>query len=317
MEREVVLEETDSIAVTVTDVAVDDRGFFYVLDGMNHRVVVFEPQGHRRGTFGTLGEGPAELKSPGGVLVSRAGEVLVGDTGNSRISVWDTSGVFLRTAPCRRGVGRIRWLGATQELIATRSSGGQTSHLLMVVYDLSGTVVRSLGESPAEVFELRRKIGAPISGSAYGVAPEGEVPLCHAGVYHIARYSAEGALSGHLAAPPGSGFVAPSAPPPAFSSQSPQEWAGWWTAIGRLVALTDVVVVQMWAEAKRGVTASRSYLVDVLRRDGKPLWTSIPTDETIVDRLGPSSLLTAFYTGEDKPFSQQVRLRIRSWRRTP
>ncbi|MCR4440517.1 MAG: hypothetical protein QHJ34_14075 [bacterium] len=299
----------------VTDVAVDERGFFYVLDATAHCVHVFDNTGHKRGQFGRLGQGPGELKSPGGLLLSVRGEVLVGDVGNRRICIWDTSGNYVRTVGCTRGVGRIRWLDEAKGLIVTRSSGGGGGEPLMVVYDLSGAVVQAFAVWPPEVLELQRKMRAPISGSAFEVAPDGEVLVCHAAVYRVMRYTADGVPCGLISKPQGSGFIAPPSLPPTISSQSVREWGSSWTAIGKLVALAEAVVVQMWGHGSRNDAGARSYLVDVMTRDGKPFRCALPTAERIVSRLDERRILTLQEIYSEGPSSPQLFLRIRRWER--
>jgi len=47
--------------------------------------------------FGTLGEGPGQLRDPRNVAVDAAGNIYVLDTGNNRVQVFDPAGSFLRT----------------------------------------------------------------------------------------------------------------------------------------------------------------------------------------------------------------------------
>ena len=84
------------------------NGDVYVSDGYgNSRVVQFTADG----TFvriigGTKGTAPGELQVPHGVAVDPQGRVLVADSDNKRVSVFDKDGRFLKAiaAPSRGGI---------------------------------------------------------------------------------------------------------------------------------------------------------------------------------------------------------------------
>jgi DNA-binding beta-propeller fold protein YncE len=84
------------------------NGDVYVSDGYtNARIVHFTGDG----TFvriigGTKGSGPGELQVPHGVAVDPQGRIIVADSDNKRLSVFDKDGRFVKTlaAPSRGGV---------------------------------------------------------------------------------------------------------------------------------------------------------------------------------------------------------------------
>jgi len=71
------------------DVAVDAKGWVYVVDNWNTRVLVYEANGafltSIGGTWGTLS---GELRNPRGISLDKAGNVYIADTGNHRIQVY-------------------------------------------------------------------------------------------------------------------------------------------------------------------------------------------------------------------------------------
>lgn len=75
-----------------TDVAVSDDGRIYVVDGGNHRVVVFDRNGKYLLTIGRKGSGEGQFKDPVGIGTDGKGRVYVADTGNHRIQVFDANG---------------------------------------------------------------------------------------------------------------------------------------------------------------------------------------------------------------------------------
>lgn len=69
-------------------------GAIYVLDGMNKRVVVFEPDGKFRSEFGGSGEGPGEFGRPGHMAIDKNHDLVVWDAGLGRLSTFALSGEF-------------------------------------------------------------------------------------------------------------------------------------------------------------------------------------------------------------------------------
>jgi peptidylamidoglycolate lyase len=86
-------------------VAIAPNGDIYVSDGYNNaRVVHFNSNGQFLGVIGgTEGSEPGQLELPHGVVLDSAGRILVGDSANARISVFDPDGEFVETwdAPSR------------------------------------------------------------------------------------------------------------------------------------------------------------------------------------------------------------------------
>ncbi|MCG3128709.1 MAG: hypothetical protein CHACPFDD_03600 [Phycisphaerae bacterium] len=80
--------------VTAVDVAADGR-FAVATAGRTSSVILFEKSGEPMQTIGRSGAGDGELNGPCGVLFSPDGKhVLVFDTLNSRVQVFDTAGRF-------------------------------------------------------------------------------------------------------------------------------------------------------------------------------------------------------------------------------
>jgi sugar lactone lactonase YvrE len=82
-------------------VAIGANGDIFVSDGyVNSRIVQFSKDGKFiRIIGGKKGAGPGELQLPHGVVVDSRGRVIVGDSDNKRISVFDKDGKFLETWP--------------------------------------------------------------------------------------------------------------------------------------------------------------------------------------------------------------------------
>jgi len=74
--------------------AVGPDGNLYVADSGNHRVQVFDRQGHFVRGWGQPGSGPGEFQEPWGLAVAQDGTVYVADTWNHRVQVFDAQGKF-------------------------------------------------------------------------------------------------------------------------------------------------------------------------------------------------------------------------------
>ncbi|MGH2963234.1 MAG: NHL repeat-containing protein [Solirubrobacterales bacterium] len=99
-------------------IAVDPAGNVYVADVQNRRVSVFSPQGGFLRAFGkdvvpgnaetglevctsacqrgASGDGPGEINQPISLVFDAAGRLHVGETANNRVSVFTSTGTFLR-----------------------------------------------------------------------------------------------------------------------------------------------------------------------------------------------------------------------------
>jgi uncharacterized protein (TIGR03663 family) len=84
-------------------ITVAPNGHVYIADTWNHRIQYFDANGAFLGKFGRLGDSKGQINveegafwGPRGVVVSRAGEVYVTDTGNKRVQVFDLQGQYKR-----------------------------------------------------------------------------------------------------------------------------------------------------------------------------------------------------------------------------
>jgi DNA-binding beta-propeller fold protein YncE len=75
-----------------SDAAVGPDGDLYVLDGVRHRVVVYDVEGKFRFKFGSRGSGAGQLLFPLGIATTPDGKVYVADSGNRRFQVFAADG---------------------------------------------------------------------------------------------------------------------------------------------------------------------------------------------------------------------------------
>lgn len=77
-----------------SDIAIGPNGNIYLVDGVNHRIIVVDSSGRRKFEFGRKGAEKGEFKYPLGIDISDDGNVFVADTGNHRIQVFSLKGDF-------------------------------------------------------------------------------------------------------------------------------------------------------------------------------------------------------------------------------
>jgi hypothetical protein len=98
-------EEYETFA-NVVDVAFDQAGNLYVLDGNAYRVVVFDASGRYTRTIGRQGDGPGEFGFPAALAVLPSGELVVNDAMKSNLQVFGPDGAFRRTVVLPEDLGR-------------------------------------------------------------------------------------------------------------------------------------------------------------------------------------------------------------------
>lgn len=110
----------------VAGAAFDARDNLYVLDGGNHRVLVFDATGKFVRRIGKKGGGPGELLSPVGIAVTRDGYIAVTDLGRPGVSLFKADGSFVKNLMLGDSLGFPSPQGGT------------------VAHPTAGVVVRSL-----------------------------------------------------------------------------------------------------------------------------------------------------------------------------
>jgi hypothetical protein len=89
----------------ISAVAAHDDGSVFILDGKENRIFAFDAKGRFLRSFGKKGQGPGELNGPIGLMITPAGELLVEDSLNRRLSYFSLNGKFLRQQSMGLGLG--------------------------------------------------------------------------------------------------------------------------------------------------------------------------------------------------------------------
>lgn len=95
----------------VASLAVDDLGRIYVAEGQAHEIRVFNPDGSHLRTLGRKGGGPGEFEQISGMDWGPDGNLWIMDTGNSRLSVFDTTGAYVTSHRREGGFIMVPWRG--------------------------------------------------------------------------------------------------------------------------------------------------------------------------------------------------------------
>jgi DNA-binding beta-propeller fold protein YncE len=88
-----------------SDISVVPDGDVYLVDGVNHRIMVLDSRGELKFSFGKQGGAEGEFNYPLGIDISDGGKVYVADSGNHRIQIFDLKGNFLSMFKVRSGSG--------------------------------------------------------------------------------------------------------------------------------------------------------------------------------------------------------------------
>ena len=138
-----------------TEVAAGVNGHLYVVDGGNDRVVVIDSTGAVVTSFGSTGQGDAELDRPVGVGIDGKGRVHVADRGNHRIQVFEKDGTYAYPVPLFVGDTRVEPVDVAVNKEGTELFVTSADRHEVIVFDWKGNLLRrwgGRGEDPGQFF---------------------------------------------------------------------------------------------------------------------------------------------------------------------
>ncbi|MCK4705829.1 MAG: NHL repeat-containing protein [Gammaproteobacteria bacterium] len=126
----------------------------YIVDGGNHRIVVFDKQGKHLFSFGSHGDKYGQFNFPVGIFVSN-NRVYVADSGNHRVQIFSDDGKFIRGFPLKHKGKSVRPV----DLIVNSRSGNiivsaSEAHNLMV-FSPTGKLLDQWGSKGTNIGEFR------------------------------------------------------------------------------------------------------------------------------------------------------------------
>ena len=134
-------------------IGVDGRGRIAISDVENHQVLLFDSFLVLDVAFGNYDSFSGQLDTPQGVSFTADGDIVVADTGNSRIQFFTDGGAALRIVPRTgdpnplRSPRRAVVDEAGRLFVADPGAGG------VFVFDRTGTLVRTIIPEGGEPFE--------------------------------------------------------------------------------------------------------------------------------------------------------------------
>jgi hypothetical protein len=142
----------------VRSVAFDAQDNLYVLDGNNHRVLVFDARGKFLRKISQKGEGPGELMAPTAMTVSNDGSVVVGDIGRRGFSIFKPDGAFVKNVMFEEGQAPGIGAGSGPTLFA-HPRGGVVARSMPFMMRMGGP---GSGASPEDLSKPTGEQKSPI-----------------------------------------------------------------------------------------------------------------------------------------------------------
>lgn len=134
-----------------TDCAVGPQGQLYVLDGVHHRIVVFDANGTYLSQFGENGKGPGQLHYPLGITTSPDGTIYVADSGNHRVQSFTAQGTPVATLDLPKGhESRADPTDVTVDPLRRRLYIADNENHRILPYDLDGQTLLPAWGSPGQ-----------------------------------------------------------------------------------------------------------------------------------------------------------------------
>jgi hypothetical protein len=176
---------------SLRDIAVDQAGNIYALDLRDSCIKVFDQTAKYVRTIGRHGQGPGELGGPFSMtLLPAQAEIFVHDVSNSKISVFNTSGAYLRQMPVRRSIIQIK-VDTSENIYAWAADygpGAEHGLLKKMNPDMSRTIAEMVSQ-PVDASHN------PFQPRDYWLLDErGGLIFGNAKTYEIRYYDPEGKL---------------------------------------------------------------------------------------------------------------------------
>lgn len=148
--------EDENIAFHIpSDIARDDQGNIYILDGGNHRIQKFDSEGNYLATIGNRGQGPGEFYLPLSLDIDSKGYLYVSDPQNQRVQILKPDGTEYKTLSFHETPAGTTRLFESGDMIMGKGGivfafgpGGESQKpkKLMKLLDPEGNILREFGE---------------------------------------------------------------------------------------------------------------------------------------------------------------------------
>ncbi len=155
-------------------IAIDADGNLWVTDTGNARVIKFNQQGEVLAIYGTRGSEPGQFDEPVGIAVAPGGEILVADTWNERLQVFDPATFeVLATIAVEEWNDRYILNKPYIAVSADRIAVTQPSLGKVLVMDRAGKTLATISTVGPDAEELNLPIGVAFTGDGRLVITDG------------------------------------------------------------------------------------------------------------------------------------------------
>jgi len=131
------------------------NGKIYVSDAKSKRIQVFEQNGTAAAKFGTEGDGPGEFNFPYGIAGDSENNLYVADLYNGSISVFDSSGKFLRYFAEKNPKDTVIDSPGGLRIVGDKLYVTEIKRCKVYVFDLNGKKLMEVGTGGMQPGQLR------------------------------------------------------------------------------------------------------------------------------------------------------------------
>ena len=161
-------ENAEDFLRSPNDIAIDERGNFYILDLVSATIFRWDHEGKFKGKLGKKGDGPGEFTffsnvgGPQGYVSAGSNELYVYDGAKKTVSIFSYDGTFKSAIPFQTARGRteiFRVLKNNDFLIFNSSYFSETPYRRVGAYNRDGSLIRQFGEVEDKTWYYSSKNG--------------------------------------------------------------------------------------------------------------------------------------------------------------
>ena len=179
----------DSLHLDPVDVSIGLNDQIVVLDWSQdcRRVVILNKEGELIKSFGSYGDEDGQFDDPNGVDVDEEGRIIVVDSGNHRIQVFDNDGSFIRSFGSRSPEGQF---DQPQSVVVDRDGNiviSDSGNDRIQVMDIEGNFIRCFGTEGSGDSQFNCPRGVDVDG-------EGRIVVCDSENGRVSVFEKDGAF---------------------------------------------------------------------------------------------------------------------------
>lgn len=141
-------------------IAIDKKGFIYIVDQDNNKIVKFSPTGDSLKEWGFIGSAPGEFREPKYLAFNDNNELLVTDTWNQRIQVFNPEGELVTTF--NSNFYGPKGIHIYNNLIYVADTG----HHAIKIFDKQFNLLNTLGKQGTLLGEFNEPTGIAIDNNS-------------------------------------------------------------------------------------------------------------------------------------------------------